>query len=258
MGPRTCGLDWWRISELKELPDEAWDQIAEMFNMVEAADKPVWPTPLTIASVPLLVKFMGALAPTDMRPLSICSVLYRLWAGIRYQHLADWQDCWADPAIVGGRKGHEAIEATWDTSADIEQALLQKLPLIGALLDYSKFFDLMVPAILWPLAIAMGCPPEIVKMVRVFNQQLKRTFKFSRHFGPYFRSTNSIPQGCPLSMLWANLLMNVWIRLVRHHCERQALWCRISAYVDDRNIRVRTQIALANVCLLYTSPSPRD
>ena len=97
-----------------------------------------------------------------MRPLSIFSVLYRLWAGVRYQHLAAWQESWAVASLHGGRANHEATEATWDITADIEEAHLTKTPLLGALFDYSKFFDLIIRDILWPLALAFGCPKEVI------------------------------------------------------------------------------------------------
>ena len=82
--------------------------------------------------------------PLQQRPLTVFSVIYRLWAGIRYQHLAAWQDSWADKAICGGRRYFETQDAGWEASLDLEEAALRNSSLIALFLDYSKFFDYFV------------------------------------------------------------------------------------------------------------------
>ena len=111
MGPQAPGLDSWRISELQELPDQAWGWLAEISQTLENIPNAKWPETFTIAAVPLLAKLEGAYDPMDMRLLSIFSVLYRLWAGARSQHLKEWIEQWACPDLHGGRANHEAVEA---------------------------------------------------------------------------------------------------------------------------------------------------
>lgn len=77
-----------------------------------------------------------------------------------------------------------------------------------------------------------------------FYAELLRIFRIGKHYGSAFKATNIIGQGCPLSMLWSNLLISTWARALRAHLVNLTLEVRLTAYVDDRTMRAATLATL--------------
>jgi hypothetical protein len=177
----THGLDGWTLEELEKLPPEWWDELAKIFDLVEKGGD--WPEGLAQAAVPLIPKEVGKTDPDQQRPITVLPVLYRAWAGLRYDDLAEWQAQWAEDVMFGGLTEKEAVQAALEVTLDVEMALLEGSVLIAALLDYSKVFDMLPWEILWPLARWWGAPDEVVTAMENFYKQLKSRFKIGSHFG---------------------------------------------------------------------------
>ena len=82
----SCGLDGWRIAEVKSLPDFFLDRLAVLLNTVEETG--VWPQALAQGAVSLIGKGEGA-EPLKLRPISVMPVVYRLWAATRVREVLD-------------------------------------------------------------------------------------------------------------------------------------------------------------------------
>ena len=147
----------------------------------------------------------GPPGPLNLRPLTILSVIYRIWAGIRASQLRDWQETWIHRSLHGGRAGHETLDGVFETNLDIEQAQLDAKELFLLLLDYKKFFDFILQEHIWALAAIWGMPKSIIRMLRSFYINLLSVFKFNGHFGDPWLRTNSLAQGCSFSMVLVNL-----------------------------------------------------
>ena len=76
----SCGVDGWRVVELQRLPAPLLARLAVFFNMVEATG--AWPQALQKALVSFIPKPEGHTAK-DMRPITVMSAVYRLWAAAR-------------------------------------------------------------------------------------------------------------------------------------------------------------------------------
>ena len=59
--------------------------------------------------------------------------------------------------------------------------------------------------------------------------QLHRRFRVGKGVGSAFQSTNGIMQGCPLSVVLLNVLMQVWVSLLESECPE----VKAKAYADD-------------------------
>ena len=120
----THGLDGWTVDELQQLPILWWDQMAEVFELIERTGD--WPEGLTRAAVPLRPKEEGKTKPNQQRPITILLVLYRAWAGLRYDDLAEWQAEWTEDVMFGGMREREAVQAALEVTLDVtlEFALL--------------------------------------------------------------------------------------------------------------------------------------
>ena len=88
------------------------------------------------------------LQPLDMRPISVASAVYRLWAATRLRDVIKWQEGW----IHGGQHSFRPQLGAWVLALRVEEALVAGTPLSGLLLDYSKCFDRLPHGIMLQLA----------------------------------------------------------------------------------------------------------
>ena len=93
----------------------------------------------------------------------------------------------------------------------IEEAKSAETPLYGFSMDIAKAFDSVPHSIMFRLAQKVGAPIQIIRGPRSMNNCLGRRFKFGGiGYGPVWRCTNGILQGCPISVMMLNILMSVW------------------------------------------------
>ena len=226
MRTSSAGSDGWRIGELKALPPELINRISELFNVIEQIGR--WPTALTLGIVSMLPKGDG-LGPSDMRPITVMSTLYRLWSAIRVNSVLQWQEGWASPALMGFRNLLGCEDVFWQMGLDIESALLQGSRLCGLSIDFSKAFDRVPREHVFRLAERLGLPQFILEPLKAMYGQLQRRFKIGGCLSDAFQSTNGILQGCPLSIILLNLLMQVWCNAA------ESLGADPKCYADDAN-----------------------
>ncbi len=79
-------------------------------------------------------------------------------------------------------------------------------------------------------------------------RSLQRRFVIAGHFGPSFTATDGIIQGCPLSVLLLNLLMNVWANAVVSN----APGTKPKVYADDAGVTSHTAEGI-NLALQITA-----
>jgi len=85
--------------------------------------------------------------------------------------------------------------------------------------------------IVWGLAKQIGMPKGIANMK--LYEQLERHISVGRHLGPGWRATNSMAQGCSLSLRITNLQVSIWARILA----KRISGARVTGYIDDRTVR---------------------
>ena len=81
MGVKTAnGLDLWSIKPLKGLQAPFWDAPAEMLREVERTGR--WPERVAEGFTSLVPKGEGEGDPMKLRPLTMLSQIYQIWAGL--------------------------------------------------------------------------------------------------------------------------------------------------------------------------------
>ena len=81
--------------------------------------------------------------------------------GALWHRLKEWQERWIDEAQHGVRPGGEHLDDAGDLQIDIEEADATRTPLVGALLDYGKFFDRFGPCLVRGLLTRAGLPDTL-------------------------------------------------------------------------------------------------
>eukprot|EP00972_Heterocapsa_arctica_P086679 12777526-Heterocapsa_arctica.AAC.1 len=115
----------------------------------------------------------------DLRPLTILSVLYRLWARIQWQDLADWIASWIDHTVFGGIQQRSALDAMQVIAHLVERAQVSGAEVGGVSFDLSKFFDTIPRYILYKLLSMLGIPPSILQPWQAMHAQLRVRFSLS-------------------------------------------------------------------------------
>ena len=151
---QACGIDGWRVAELKRLPLPMLNRLAILMGEIER--KGVWPESLQRALVSFIPKGEGS-SPAELRPISVMSVVYRLWAATRLEDAMKWQEARMSAAQHGARAGHGTGDVFWALALRIEHAVLEGLPLYGFNLDYAKCFDKVPRTNMLKLAEELGC-----------------------------------------------------------------------------------------------------
>ena len=207
MHPTALGLDGWSLGDLRSLPLRLLDWLAELLTLVEVTGR--WPEVLARRYTALIPK-PGEEGPFGTRPLTVLSVVYRLCAGTRLWEVVRWQETWAHPEAYGFRPARGALDAAAVTQVLLELSRLKGWTRLGVNLDYVKCFDLIPQAVVLRVGQELGLEPGILRALIGMYRQLRRAFKVSGCLGSWWRATNGILQGCPLSVILINLLTTVW------------------------------------------------
>ena len=85
------GVDGWRLQELRDLPMVLHQMLAGLLERVEQTG--TWPRMLALGLITLTPKGEGV-RPLDIRPLSVLSLIYRAWGGLRMMDCVEWQEEW--------------------------------------------------------------------------------------------------------------------------------------------------------------------
>ncbi len=118
---KAVGPDGWAAEELLLLPTAFWELLADILQANEDLLGLDWPASLLYALIALIPKGEGA-DPIKQRPITVFAVVYRLYAGVRYDDTDEWQESWMPKGVYGARRGVEALDATWDMALDIEES----------------------------------------------------------------------------------------------------------------------------------------
>eukprot|EP00660_Eupelagonema_oceanica_P019607 gene19607-biopygen16350 len=220
------GMDGWRVRELRALPVPILDALAGLLNEVERSGQ--WPATLERALISLIPKGEGG-EPDRMRPISVMSAIYRVWAATRMRAVRAWQEEWAAPGQHGYRAMHGTEDVYWALQLRLEAAILNGEPLYGLSIDWAKCFDRLPQGILLRLLERMGLAERVLRPLRTMYARLRRRFRAAGGVGGEFLATNGILQGCPLSVALLNASVAVWARAV----EAEAPGAKAEAYADD-------------------------
>lgn len=232
-GRSACGVDGWRLEELKALPMPLLEALSQVMNVVEETGN--WPKALMTALVSMIPKEGGGMTSLDLRPITVTPTVYRLWACRRLADIVKWQERWIESGQHGFRPGHRGEDVLMELGVAIEDALLGGRPLYGLALDFSKCFDRVPRKLVLELMSELGMHEDILRPLRTMYASMTRRFKMSLGVGEEFEVTNGILQGCPISVILINALLSVLMKAVA----AEAPGVLTKSYADDANLLSR-------------------
>ena len=126
------------------LPEELWEKRAQVDNLSFRLH--ILPSAYEHVISPMVPKGNAEHA-AEHRGLTVFSFLLRIHYAAQWQRLKLSQEAWVQDTQHGGRIGGEYSADAWDLQARIEIAQQEGTGLVGALLDYTKLFDMFSPNI---------------------------------------------------------------------------------------------------------------
>ena len=205
---------------------KAYAQIASLLNIIEGGAQ--WPRGTAKGKAVYMQKDESKPDdPMAQRVLMMLPALYRRWAGCRLTAMRDWVAKWALQNIYAGALPLGAEDAWYVLMLKLEDLDRRKEDYAGAMIDISRFFDQVNRQLVYKIARLAGMPTGILGAYARFQESVKVYNEIGKGLGiPYTRRCG-IPQGDPLSMLAAALLLRPWVEAVQR-CGVQA-----SVLVDD-------------------------
>ena len=221
------GLDGWRTHELQALPLCCFEPFAHIFRELEENQTPL-PKTLVCARQMILNK-NGSSSPMDKRLITIMPILLLAYTGSRFRHLQSWQMQCMPQALQGGipKRKMEAVHTHMRLA--IDQAQVDKQPLVGVKIDKSKCFDRIIPSYAAALMLSYGVPKRVVSFfVKIYNGLHKHLSYKSWIAANPTKGANGVAQGCSLSLIAINVYMKTWCHLLEHLPD-----VTMKAFVDD-------------------------
>ena len=229
----VAGLDGWSVSAVRCVPRDALPCVIRLFDLVEHLGR--WPTTTTFVRLQLLPKVDDPeLMPEQFRPISIASVWYRWWSRYRLLQVGEQLVTGLHPNLVGGVPGRSAGGMLTTIILQIEYMETLRpadVQMHGLSLDAAKCFDMIHRRQAIQHCQHIGLDPRVLRGLIGMWQGATRHVAMAGYLDPVgFRSSNGVPQGCPLSALVCNIVVHHWAQCVAGTCAQP--W----AYIDDRYI----------------------
>ena len=198
------GADGWSVVELGKLPRPIFTLLRHIFDHAESCG--AWPTLLTKTWVVLLPKVEGSLSWKEVRPISIASMLYRLYARIRTRQILNRLPPKVLPFVGLGTP----TCVHWATLLDkIQVAYDSQGVLSGVVCDILKAFNCLNRQVIHKLGMQGGIPTPILTAWAGSLKSLRRQVQIGGYlYGEQHSSTTGYPEGDPLSV--TALFILVW------------------------------------------------
>ena len=219
--------------DLLQLPDPLTLELIQICEHAESTGE--WPTQAMTGLISALAKVPGAQRVQQFRPITILSMVYRVWSTIRARQALAHVGTLAGPRVVGnipGLPGQTAGQIWFQLQTRIEQSHLFDKPLLGIVADLVKAFNVLPRLPTWALCHAIGIHANIIRAWSGAVVKLQRRFCIRGAVGPALLGTNGFPEGDPLSCL---AMASVAIAFDRWMMAKVPV-CRPLSYVDNWEI----------------------
>jgi ribonuclease HI len=236
------GLDGRTMEELKSLPLQLWEDVADFFDYILKHPHTTLPKELCEARVSLIPKeekYEEAPTVEGLRPITVTVQLYRVWSAIVYKRHREWLEDVLPPGILTGRKGGEVGIIVAKILLELEASQAGALPrtVFVTTTDFSKFFDMINWEFMTMIMTEMGMDQNLICLYKNFLKQLRRYWFFDNYTSEDSMSAlRGVIQGDAISLIVAALALVVWATELEHMATTPGQDIKADAYVDDRYI----------------------
>ena len=212
------------------MPPQALQAFCEMYLQAESQGR--WPSQLVNGKVVSLAKVPTPGSPSDFRPITIFSLLYRCWSSFHARKALMMLEPHLPDTLYGSRQGRQASQVWSKLLWTIERSYQHDVALAGYVLDLQKAFNLLPRLAVFEIAAHLGLPGFVLVGWAGALSQMQRHFVIRQSLSEGVPSVTGFPEGCGLScvaMVIVDAAFHSW----------QSVFfplCTVLTYVDDWQI----------------------
>ena len=191
------------------------DQLLELIHAIESG-RTDWPLQLLQGFVCAVDKQNQKQGADGYRPITLLSVIYRVWASIRTRQLLRALQQQMPEEMFGFVPEKETADLWISLQAKIETACQLGQPLTGCVADVVKAFNGLPRGPLLRAAARLGFPQCVLTPWVSFISQIQRRFVLGESVSAAVHSSSGFIEGDPLSvtaMSVASILYHAYLRL---------------------------------------------
>eukprot|EP00438_Fugacium_kawagutii_P015719 Skav235342 [mRNA] locus=scaffold520:958024:962610:- [translate_table: standard] len=203
-----CG---WSIADLKHMNDAQVHQVVTFFQAIEEGH--AWPTQFSTGLIYCSQKKEDAFTAAGYRPLTITSLFYRVWAGIRSGQILSQIAGWADKLQCGFLPGKQAADVWYFVGVCLEVSCSYDTPVHGLVADLVKAYNTLPRVPCFAFLRILGVPSWFLDVWQRHLAAFCRYFVVRHEVGLPIYSQTGFPEGCPLAcsaMAALDVVWHVW------------------------------------------------
>ena len=194
----ATGPDGVSRQDLLSLPDAGVSSILSLYDHLENGG--LWPQQLLTGFVSALNKQKGDGGVDSYRPITIFSLVTRVWSTYRAKQALEAVATVLPGSIRGGVPSRQSTSVWFEIAQTIESAHISNQSICGLVLDIRRAFNAIPRMPLWHALLHLGFPSDILSAWVQFVSGQQRHFRVRDSVGPGIGSSVGYPEGCALSV----------------------------------------------------------
>ena len=222
-----CG---WTLSDLKNMTDSHISSLLDFYRGIENGSP--WPKQWNVGLIHLLQKKDDSSQVNGFRPITVTSLFYRVYAGIRAGQLLHQLAALTDAFQCGFMAGRQAANIWYFIGVCLEVAAQQDMAIHGIVADLVKAYNTLPRFPAFRFLRILGVPDWFLNMWHRHLASFQRFFVVRRAVGPAQTACTGFPEGCPLACVAMAATDLVWHLYQSSHVPRALPL----SYVDNLEI----------------------
>ena len=210
-----CG---WTRSDMINMTDGQITSLLELFRSIESGNP--WPKQLCVGLIHCLHKKDDSYRVDAFRPITLCSIWYRAYAGIRAGQILSQLNSHAEDMQCGYVRHKQSADIWHFIGVCLEVAIQQQSPVHGVVADLIKAFNTLPREPTFEFLRILGTPQWFLDMWQRHLSSFARHFVVNRVVSAEVVSVTGYPEGCPLSCIAMTVIDKVWHRWQLQDCPR--------------------------------------
>ena len=197
-GNKKGGVDCWSYKAVRNLTDQGYQMLTDLFQEMESQVS--LPFQLQVVQVALLPK-----SEAKERPISLTSVLWRIWTKLRRSHLAAWlKEYSRNAGFDSAVPGHTSLDPALARLVRAEDHKGRGQTFITLFCDLEGFYDVVRHERLAQQSVALGFPSLITELALQLYEG-PRCLYGEGVASPSVWPKRGMLQGCPCAPTLAKL-----------------------------------------------------
>eukprot|EP00435_Cladocopium_sp_Y103_P023884 s375_g5.t2 len=193
----AVGPDGISKQDLQRMPTHLVEQLVRCINDLEQSAAP-WPQACMVGLISAIEKHSAAASPSEYRPITVLSMVYRTYASIRTKQLLRWIHSFADPGLKGNMPNQSTTQVWRMLAEQIEHAHYGEYEWSGIVTDICKCFNTLPRHVVYFCGRHLGIPAFFMRAWLTNVSQIERRFVVAGSCSPAIVACTGFPEGDPL------------------------------------------------------------